>query len=56
MIRLRDMSIPELLSLLSRVERMVKIMMVLTIVSIILYVFNYLYALNNYVDISDVQL
>ena len=56
MTRLRDMSIPELLSLLLRVERMVKIMMVVTIVSIILYVFNYLYALNNYVDISDVQL
>ena len=41
--KLVDMSIPEALSLLSRLERMVKIMAIITIVSTIFYFVNYLF-------------
>ena len=47
MIKLQDMSIPELLSLISKLERMVKIMAIITIASTAFYILNYWMASNN---------
>tara|TARA_Y100001970_G_scaffold257078_1_gene335385 strand:+ start:642 stop:884 length:243 start_codon:yes stop_codon:yes gene_type:complete len=47
MTKLHDMSIPHLLSLLSRLERMVKIMAIITIASTAFYILNYWMASNN---------
>tara|TARA_Y100000401_G_scaffold113577_1_gene114419 strand:- start:2315 stop:2512 length:198 start_codon:yes stop_codon:yes gene_type:complete len=47
MTRLHDMSMPELLSLLSKLERMVKIMAIITITSTAFYILNYLITSNN---------
>jgi hypothetical protein len=47
MTKLHDMSIPELLSLLSKLERMVKIMVIITIASTAFYILNYLVTTNN---------
>ena len=41
MIRLQDMSIPELLSLISKLEKMVKIMAIVAVSSAIFYILNY---------------
>ncbi len=41
------MSVPELLSLLSKLERMVKIMAIITITSTVFYIVNYLVTMNN---------
>ncbi len=42
--KLDDMSVPELLSLLSRLERMAKIMAIITIASTIFYFVNYFFS------------
>jgi hypothetical protein len=47
MTKLHEMSIPHLLSLLSRLERMVKIMAIITIASTAFYILNYLMMSNN---------
>lgn len=47
MTKLHDMSIPELLSLLSKLERMVKIMGIIAIASTVFYIVNYLVTMNN---------
>ena len=47
MTRLHEMSIPELLSLLSKLERMVKIMGIIAIASTVFYIVNYLVTMNN---------
>lgn len=47
MTKLHDMSIPELLSLLSKLERVVKIMAIITITSTVFYIVNHLVMMNN---------
>ena len=47
MTKLHDMSIPELLSLLSKLERVVKIMAIITIASTVFYIVNHLVMMNN---------
>jgi hypothetical protein len=47
MTKFHDMSVPELLSLLSKLERMVKIMAIITITSTVFYIVNYLVTTNN---------
>ncbi len=47
MTKLHDMSIPELLSLLSKLERVVKIMAIITIASTVFYIVNHLVTMNN---------
>jgi hypothetical protein len=47
MTKLHDMSIPEFLSLLSKLERMVKIMAIIAIASTAFYILNYLVTINN---------
>tara|TARA_B100000287_G_scaffold268328_1_gene252350 strand:+ start:222 stop:413 length:192 start_codon:yes stop_codon:yes gene_type:complete len=47
MTKFHDMSVPELLSLLSKLERMVKIMAIITITSTVFYIVNYLVTMNN---------
>ena len=47
MTKLHDMSIPELLSLLSKLERVVKIMAIITITSTVFYIVNHLGMMNN---------
>ena len=47
MTKLHDMSIPELLSLLSKLERVVKIMAIIPITSTVFYIVNHLVMMNN---------
>lgn len=47
MTKLHDMSIPELLSLLSKLERVVKIMAIITIALTVFYIVNHLVMMNN---------
>lgn len=47
MTKLHDMSIPELLSLLSKLERAVKIMAIITIALTVFYIVNHLVMMNN---------
>ena len=47
MTKLHDMSIPELLSLLSKLERVVKIMAIISITSTVFYIVNHLVMMNN---------